>query len=125
MARQRIPVYDYEVVKGDTLDILIRYSPDDTNPMDWATEDVVEVSVRLPDGTEIEVPADRIELVDPGTDLQDADPNILTYLLPAETDDLPVDVPCTYQVRLVEGQLKKTILTGVITGRFSAVDGEA
>lgn len=121
-ARQKIPTYDYEIVKGDQLDILIQYAPNGA-PMEWDTASVVEVSVRLPDNTEIEVPSDRIELID-STELDADEPNILTYLTSSETESLPDNVPCPYQVRLVESaDLKRTILTGMIIARFSAVDG--
>lgn len=122
-ARQKIPVYDYEVVKGDRLNVFVRYQPGG-NPIDWATADEVELVVRLPDNTEISIPTDRVELVDPGTPLGDQDPNIVTALLPSETAQLPADVPCTYQLRFVEStDVRLTILTGVITARYSAVGG--
>jgi len=122
MTSTQIPVHDYEVMRGDRLDFLVRYSPGGV-PMAWSGASV-QISVRGEEGLLIAIPESDITLVEPG-ELADEDaPNIIAGLSPDETKLLELGERNLYQVRVIDSEDNpRTALTGRITSHFSPIEG--
>jgi len=117
------PAFNFSVVIGNTMPILLRYAPGGTL-MDW-TDCSVDIVVRLKDGSALTIPSGRISLVAPGSVPDATSPNLISSLLPAETAAFSEDFPNPYEIRVTDASgAKTTMLFGEIVPLFSAVEGE-